>query len=105
SLPSASTGFAYPCSAGQLLFEVIRYTDACEVASVLALGRQKSGHLAPPRITWPVSCLIQTAAVSMTSMPRDSFNREIDYLRISVTDRCNMRCVYCMPIEGLRFLP
>ena len=38
-------------------------------------------------------------------MPRDSFNREIDYLRISVTDRCNLRCVYCMPLEGLRFLP
>ncbi|HXN85835.1 MAG TPA: GTP 3',8-cyclase MoaA [Candidatus Binataceae bacterium] len=38
-------------------------------------------------------------------MPRDSFNREIDYLRLSVTDRCNMRCVYCMPLEGLRFLP
>ena len=41
----------------------------------------------------------------MTVMPRDSFNREIDYLRISVTDRCNLRCVYCMPLEGLRFLP
>jgi len=38
-------------------------------------------------------------------MPRDSFNREINYLRISVTDRCNLRCVYCMPVEGLRFLP
>ncbi|MGH7865388.1 MAG: GTP 3',8-cyclase MoaA, partial [Candidatus Binataceae bacterium] len=38
-------------------------------------------------------------------MPRDSFNREIDYLRISVIDRCNLRCVYCMPLEGLRFLP
>jgi GTP 3',8-cyclase len=38
-------------------------------------------------------------------MPRDSFNREIDYLRISLTDRCNLRCVYCMPLEGLRFLP
>src|SRR3984893_6011881 len=38
-------------------------------------------------------------------MPRDSFNREIDYLRLSVTDRCNLRCVYCMPLEGLRFLP
>ncbi len=38
-------------------------------------------------------------------MPRDSFNREIDYLRISVIDRCNMRCVYCMPLDGLRFLP
>ncbi len=38
-------------------------------------------------------------------MPRDPFNREIDYLRISVTDRCNFRCVYCMPLDGLRFLP
>src|ERR1700674_2272379 len=38
-------------------------------------------------------------------MPKDSFDREIDYLRISVTDRCNLRCVYCMPLEGLRFLP
>jgi cyclic pyranopterin phosphate synthase len=38
-------------------------------------------------------------------VPRDSFNREIDYLRISVIDRCNLRCVYCMPLEGLRFLP
>src|ERR1700722_3695121 len=38
-------------------------------------------------------------------MPKDSFNREIDYLRISLTDRCNLRCVYCMPLEGLRFLP
>ncbi len=36
---------------------------------------------------------------------RDSFNREIDYLRISVIDRCNLRCVYCMPLNGLRFLP
>jgi cyclic pyranopterin phosphate synthase len=41
----------------------------------------------------------------MTSMPRDSFNREIDYLRISLIDRCNMRCVYCMPLDGIRFLP
>jgi GTP 3',8-cyclase len=38
-------------------------------------------------------------------MPRDSFNREIDYLRISVIDNCNLRCVYCMPLNGLRFLP
>jgi GTP 3',8-cyclase len=38
-------------------------------------------------------------------MPQDSFNREIDYLRISLTDRCNLRCVYCMPLDGLRFMP
>lgn len=31
----------------------------------------------------------------------DNFNREINYLRISVTDRCNLRCVYCMPAEGI----
>lgn len=31
----------------------------------------------------------------------DRFNRKINYLRISVTDRCNLRCVYCMPEEGI----
>jgi len=35
----------------------------------------------------------------------DSFNRAIDYLRISVTDRCNFRCTYCMPDEGVTPLP
>ena len=32
---------------------------------------------------------------------RDNYGREIEYLRISVTDRCNLRCVYCMPEEGV----
>lgn len=36
-------------------------------------------------------------------MPLDRFGREIDYLRISVIDNCNLRCVYCMPLDGLRF--
>ncbi len=36
---------------------------------------------------------------------RDSFDREIRYLRISVTDRCNLRCVYCMPEEGVPWIP
>lgn len=31
----------------------------------------------------------------------DAFQRDIDYLRISVTDRCNLRCIYCMPAEGV----
>ena len=34
------------------------------------------------------------------AVPRDGFGREIDYLRISLTDRCNLRCVYCMPLDG-----
>ncbi|MCA9736425.1 MAG: GTP 3',8-cyclase MoaA [Gemmatimonadetes bacterium] len=34
----------------------------------------------------------------------DGFGRRIEYLRISVTDKCNLRCVYCMPEEGLNWL-
>ena len=34
----------------------------------------------------------------------DRYNRKINYLRISVTDRCNLRCRYCMPEEGVKFL-
>jgi cyclic pyranopterin phosphate synthase len=34
----------------------------------------------------------------------DSFQRPINYLRISVTDRCNLRCVYCMPVGGVCLL-
>jgi cyclic pyranopterin phosphate synthase len=40
----------------------------------------------------------------MTAL-RDQWGRSIEYLRISVTDRCNFRCVYCMPKEGLQWLP
>jgi GTP 3',8-cyclase len=48
-----------------------------------------------------------TKAASSTGSDRavDQFGRTIEYLRISVTDRCNFRCVYCMPLEGLQWLP
>lgn len=35
----------------------------------------------------------------------DKYGRVHDYLRISVTDRCNLRCIYCMPAEGMKFMP
>ncbi|MDQ2872905.1 MAG: GTP 3',8-cyclase MoaA [Candidatus Eremiobacteraeota bacterium] len=35
----------------------------------------------------------------------DQFSRPITYLRVSVTDKCNLRCVYCMPESGLPWLP
>ena len=38
-------------------------------------------------------------------MLRDSFGRKVDYLRLSVTDRCDLRCVYCMPPEGIPLKP
>ena len=34
----------------------------------------------------------------------DQFGRRVEYLRVSVTDKCNLRCVYCMPLEGLEWL-
>jgi cyclic pyranopterin phosphate synthase len=39
------------------------------------------------------------------SVPKDRFGRQIDYLRISLIDHCNLRCVYCMPLRGLSFIP
>jgi len=38
-------------------------------------------------------------------MPRDGFGREIDYLRISLIDQCNLRCVYCMPADAAMGAP
>jgi GTP 3',8-cyclase len=43
--------------------------------------------------------------VTLPAPLKDQFGRSIEYLRISVTDRCNFRCVYCMPAEGLPWLP
>ncbi|PJB11762.1 MAG: GTP 3',8-cyclase MoaA [Flavobacteriales bacterium CG_4_9_14_3_um_filter_40_17] len=38
-------------------------------------------------------------------MLKDTFNRTHDYLRISLTDACNFRCLYCMPNEQMKFMP
>jgi cyclic pyranopterin phosphate synthase len=46
----------------------------------------------------------QAETISHTPLV-DPFQRVITYLRVSVTDRCNLRCVYCMPEEGIRFQP
>ena len=37
-------------------------------------------------------------------MLQDRFGRSIDYVRLSVTDRCDFRCVYCMPPNGKEWL-
>ena len=36
---------------------------------------------------------------------KDRFERQLNYVRISITDRCNFRCLYCMPEEGLEWIP
>ncbi len=50
----------------------------------------------------PVSILPQNTP---GSGPRDAFGRRMNYLRISLTDRCNFRCLYCMPAIGMKFQP
>ena len=35
----------------------------------------------------------------------DEYNRQIHYVRISITDRCNFRCRYCMPSSGIEWIP
>ncbi len=35
----------------------------------------------------------------------DNYGRKIDYVRLAVTDRCNLRCFYCMPEEGINYVP
>lgn len=46
----------------------------------------------------------RTGASVEGDVMRDQFGRRIEYLRISVTDKCNLRCVYCMPLHGLPWL-
>ena len=41
----------------------------------------------------------------MDIIMKDGIGRTIDYLRISVTDKCNLRCRYCMPKEGIKLIP
>ncbi|HVB70896.1 MAG TPA: GTP 3',8-cyclase MoaA [Acidimicrobiales bacterium] len=47
----------------------------------------------------------EPATMPVTGPLIDTFGRVHDDLRISITDRCNLRCVYCMPEEGMTFLP
>ncbi|KAK2793365.1 hypothetical protein FQN52_001502 [Onygenales sp. PD_12] len=57
----------------------------------------------PPPVSPRVSALKQ--AKPFSEFLTDSFSRQHDYLRISITERCNLRCLYCMPEEGVPLSP
>lgn len=48
---------------------------------------------------------ITTSPITMQRRAQDAYGRFMTYLRISLTDRCNFRCVYCMPATGMKFQP
>lgn len=54
---------------------------------------------------YSIKNLKQESSVNLKPNLTDAYNRHINYLRISVTDRCNLRCHYCMPEEGVKLLP
>lgn len=57
----------------------------------------------------PVTCTSEATLASSSAVPTDRFDRPLRDLRVSVTDRCNFRCVYCMPKavfdSSYKFLP
>jgi len=59
----------------------------------------------PPGLTWQRCCFYPDVMAGGAADLVDSFGRVIRDLRISVTDRCNFRCTYCMPAEGMEWLP
>jgi GTP 3',8-cyclase len=63
----------------------------------------------PPQLSWEEVVLRarEFAAVrpSLDTVLTDSFGRRHTYLRISLTERCNLRCLYCMPEEGVELTP
>jgi cyclic pyranopterin phosphate synthase len=66
-------------------------------------------RIAAPRAAGPTAAAADTgilpAGRPATSALLDTYGRTATDLRISLTDRCNLRCTYCMPAEGLPFLP
>src|SRR6476661_9336097 len=48
---------------------------------------------------------VPTAPAKSSGSAFDAYGRQMTYLRISLTDRCNFRCVYCMPASGMVFQP
>lgn len=48
---------------------------------------------------------LDDAYLTVSDMLFDNHHRPISYLRLAVTDRCNLRCFYCMPEEGIRYVP
>jgi GTP 3',8-cyclase len=96
-----------------------RFRGGVMAESRPAPGGSGPGHPGTGRTQLPViagdvaATLLPAAAAARRTAERrrdtgegmlDGYGRRIEYLRISVTDKCNLRCVYCMPEEGLPWL-
>ncbi|KAH8731572.1 hypothetical protein GQ44DRAFT_698956 [Phaeosphaeriaceae sp. PMI808] len=79
-------------------------------AAIREPSTEYPGAIPPVPIAQRRSALEQRIAAVKEAKPfsdflTDTFNRQHDYLRISITERCNLRCLYCMPEEGIPLSP
>jgi GTP 3',8-cyclase len=81
-------------------------TSATNVHSVKDIPSSHN-YAAPPDVKHKHSARLASlkSAKQFSEFLTDNFNRQHDYLRISITERCNLRCLYCMPEEGVSLSP
>ena len=86
------------------LHSVFPSNGQCRAHTTAAISRQSSdGRLHQPQTSSKRERLRD--AKPFSDFLTDTFHRQHDYLRISVTERCDLRCVYCMPEEGVDLSP
>ena len=68
---------------------------------------EPSGRPGSPESVLPAESIPELAAIADDVPQRltDRHGRTVRDLRLSITDRCNLRCTYCMPAQGLQWLP
>lgn len=69
------------------------------------MRESREAPLNPFRRQWIFDAVLEPLEQPLESSLVDRYQRRIDYLRLSITDRCNLRCIYCMPAGGVPFLP
>ena len=98
--PSTSTVFSFPPRISLAIPKVLTL-KVLLVFSILVKSL-KTG----PRILRSVNLILSlTAKVELKLTLFDNHNRPLNYVRLAVTDRCNLRCFYCMPQESVQYLP
>jgi GTP 3',8-cyclase len=123
SLPNANRCLRYTMER-PLLRSMIKARNSCPILQQLATRRHISSATSPaigsvqvypsPVYHDPLPAPLVEPAVHdgmaqslkpFSSFLTDSYSRQHDYLRISITERCNLRCTYCMPEEGVPLSP
>ncbi|KAI0652387.1 molybdenum cofactor biosynthesis prote [Trametes meyenii] len=97
--PAASSLVALGCISRNL-----RTSSASGPAAVLP-NPGSSATALRAQIKERISAIDAARGTSVSPFLIDAFNRQHNYLRISLTERCNLRCFYCMPSEGIELSP